>query len=228
VRFLFNYGMNLSYYIYDMQSFRQFITEVGTTPHEVGEGNKHGIKKHTYVGDETTGDKWGHGKNAHHTTFHFPHPDGKRHVSMKFEGQHEGDGKEPKYQEVTYGIHDSEPAIQKGKRIHAGRMSTSSYSSKPTKPHHAAKIHSKVHSIMKHHMKHTKADEIRWTSEKDDSHMEKDDYGTGNLGRRTKIYKRQVKRSLKDHPDWEYHDNSEEGKEHESGHTTHLLRRKKK
>ena len=218
--------MNLSYYIYDMQSFRQFITEVGTTPHEVGEGNKHGIKKHIYVGDETTGDKWGHGKNAHHTTFHFPHPDGKRHVSVRFEGEHEGDKKEPKHQEVTYGIHDSEPATRKGKIIHPGRMSKGS---NKTKPHHAAKIHSKVHSIMKHHMKHTKADEIRWTSEKLTTETERDDWEPGKLGQRTKIYKRQVKRSLKDHPDWKYSDNSEEAKEHDDvAHTTHVLRRKKK
>ena len=202
-----------------MLSFKQYITEVATTPHQVGKGNKHGIKKHTYVG--AGGDSR---DTRHETTYHFPHPDGNQHVSVKFEGHHEGDGQEPSHQELSYGVHDSEPN-PRGDAYQAGKMN---FKHGKTSAKHAGKIQSKVHSIVKHHMKRTKANTIRWTSEKFRSEEEKHEWKSGKLGTRTKIYQRQVKRSLGDHPDWEYSDNSEDSKSAIDAHTTHLLTRKKK
>jgi hypothetical protein len=203
-----------------MKSFIQYISEVATTPYKVRK--RHGIKKHVWNGPEN---KWLHGERAHHTTYHFPHPDGERHISVKFEGTHKGDSKEPRRQHVSWGVHDHEPVSEKGKSMHAGRMEIQREN---TKPHHAAEIVSKVHSIMKHHMKHTKAEELHWTSQKLDSESDRDHHEPGKLGQRTRIYKRQVKRSLKNHPDWHYSDDSHHSVGHPNAETNHKLIRKKK
>ena len=208
-----------------MKSFIHYITEVSTTtPHRVGRGNKHGIKKHVYVGHG--GDPYmsslHYNDHRHETTYHFPHPDGKRHVTVKFEGKHDGSGKEPKTQDLSYGVHDQTPHIRRGHPTPAGRLNIKGGSSTIT---HTADIQSKVHSITKHHLKNTNADEIRWTSEKFAHEHPTDEK---KLAGRTKIYKRQAAKSIKDHPDWEYSDNSEHSMRHRGAMTTHTLTRKVK
>ena len=197
-----------------MKTFIQYLNEVATTPHKVGRGNKSGIKKHVYVGKKKYND------TRHETTYHFSHPDGKRHISVKFQGHHDGDGKEPHRTDLSYGVHHERPGKAVSGALASGAMNARMGVSTPK---HTGEIHSKVQSIVKHHMKHSKTNEIHWTSEK----FPREERNTRSHGRRTRIYQRQVKRNLSDHPDWDYHDDSHES-ESSDAYTRHALIRKQK
>ena len=170
-----------------MKSFIQFILEVATTQHTVGRGNKSGIRrtveksKGRHISDVTT-------------KYSFKHPDGKRHVHVRFEGR-QYDNKPHREENLSWTIAHDEAGHGHVKKIVS------------SEPHHTGEILSKVHSITKHHLKNAPSHvkEVSWTSEKE--HTE---YGTPTskpgIGAKTKIYQRQAKRNP--HEDWHYSDNS--------------------
>ena len=124
-----------------------YITEVATTKHTVGRGNKSGIRrtversKGRHISDVTT-------------KYSFKHPDGKRHVHVRFEGR-QYDNKPHREETLSWAVAHDEAGHGHVKKIVS------------SEPHHTGEILSKVHSITKHHLenspKHMK--EVSWTSE---------------------------------------------------------------
>ena len=173
-----------------MKSFVQYITEVATTQHTVGRGNKSGIRrtveksKGRHISDVTT-------------KYSFKHPDGERHVHVRFEGR-QYDNKPHNEETLSWTIAHDKAGKGHG---HIKKIFSS-------EPHHSGEILSKVHSITKHHLKNAPSHvkHVSWTSEKEHS-----EYGTPSskpgIGAKTKIYQRQAKRNP--HKDWHYSDNSE-------------------
>ena len=202
-----------------MKSFIQYIIESSTTTqHTVGRGNRSGIGKVTRVTSS-------HSNDYRDTTYHHPHEDGERHISVNF-SSHGPKGKHHDSEEMITGVHDSKRDFKDwSKGGDRGAVAPAVLSRRgPTKPHHQMTHESKKHSILHHHLSNTKADTVTSTTAREY------DRDTGELkpgmGRKGNITKRKSERNP--HPDWEYSNDSEHAFATGSETVKHTWTRKKK
>tara|TARA_Y100000034_G_C6880039_1_gene403102 strand:+ start:901 stop:1554 length:654 start_codon:yes stop_codon:yes gene_type:complete len=217
-----------------MKSFRQYLLESSVVaPHSVGKGNKSGIRKTTRTRRSS------YGTNIRSTIYHYPHQDGKRHISHTYTAVHR-DGENPTEEELTTGVHKSK------KHFHAWNKhqykDTKKFEEpavldrdKPTKAHHEIVHQAKKHSIEHHHMNNTDVDTLKSTTAREyhgTDHPkvksgEKDEYDfKPGMGRKGNIKARKWKK--RPHSNWEYSNNSDVVLKHDDHTVTHLLKRKKK
>jgi len=167
-----------------MKSFIQYISEVVSTTKNVS-----AIRKTREVNRFSDGSL-----TSHRTRYDFKHPDGKRHVTVDYQGDTDGHHpkeddatrmkKNPKSEEMSWTVHNSKRALKNKTR----RAASTEHTKNPSSVKHTAEIMSTVASLHHRHLSSTKAERV-WAKSR---------------GMRTKINTRMSERGELEHKDWHH------------------------